>query len=227
MFYVIMCGGSYTAFDTPRHFIEINGERIVDRTIRLLKENGCEHIFVSATDKRFDSCGVPRLEHQNFCIVNPQDGVTGYWLDAFYPHFKETDKVTFIFGDVYFTEDAIRQIVNCPYTDRNILYGTSDAKNDLPENWGEPFAYVVNDYGTFMRGVETVKRLHDMGICKRHPIVWELYRYLNGLDINVQSVLDTTYICIDDGTLDVDDWRSVEKIRRRFEHAPDDNSSCV
>lgn len=216
MFYVIMCGGTYTAFETPRQLIEINGERIVDRTVRLLKGNGCEHVFISATDKRFDSCGVPRLEHSNNYVCNKDDKQQGYWLDAFYPYFAESDKVTFIFGDVYFTEDAIKKIVDFK-TDRNVLFGTSEAKNELHENWGEPFAYIVNDYGTFMRGVETVKKLQDMGMCKRTPIVWELYRYLNGLDINVQAVRDDTYVCIDDGTLDADSWQSVEKIRRKFE----------
>ena len=226
MFYVIMCGGTYSEFDSPRQLIEINGERIVDRTVRLLKENGCEHVFISATDKRFDSCGVPRLEHRNEFSVGEGNICHGYWLDAFYPNFADTDKVTYIFGDVYFTEGAIKTIVEYQ-TDRNVLFGTSDAKNELHENWGEPFAYIVNDYGTFMRGIDTVKKLQDMGICKRTPIVWELYRYLNGLDINVQAVRDDTYICIDDGTLDVDSWASVEKIRRRFEDASDDNSTCL
>ena len=216
MFYVIMCGGNYTKFQTPRQFIEINGERIVDRTVRLLKENGCEHIFITATDNRFDSCGVPRLEHKNVFRVDEGDVCTGYWLDAFYPHFAESDKITFIFGDVYFTEEAIKTIVNFK-TDGNILFGTSEAKNELHENWGEPFAYIVNDYGTFMRGIDAVKKMQDMGLTKRTAIVWELYRYLNGLDINVQQVLDETYVCIDDGTLDVDSWTAVEKIRRKFE----------
>ena len=226
MKYIIMCGGTYTAFEEPRQFIKINGERVIDRTVRLLKENGCE-VYITATDKRFDFCGVPRLEHRNnFVCKGNDEELTGYWLDAFYPNFADTDKVTYIFGDVYFTEDAIRTIVNYQ-TDGNVLFGTIDAKNVEHENWGEPFAYIVNDYPTFMAGVRAVKKMQDEGKLKRHPIVWELYRYLNGLDVNVQQVLDETYVCIDDGTLDVDSWVSVEKIRRRFEDAPDDNSTCV
>ena len=43
MKYVIMCGGYYQNFkETPKQLSVVNGERIVDRTIRLLKENGIE-----------------------------------------------------------------------------------------------------------------------------------------------------------------------------------------
>ena len=214
MKYVIMCGGTYSAFQIPKQLSEINGERVVDRTIRLLKENGADEIVITATDPRFDSCGVPRLVHKNdFSVI---DGVcTGYWLDAFYPHFEADQKVTFVFGDVYFTDEAIKTIVNYQ-TDRNVLFGTSDAKNEQHENWGEPFAYIVNDYPEFMRGVEAVKKLQDEGKLKRTAIVWELYRFLNGLDVNRQEVLDDTYIVIDDGTLDVDTVAHIDMIGRRF-----------
>ena len=40
MKYIIMCGGKYSNFQTPKQLIEINGERLVDRTIRLLRERG-------------------------------------------------------------------------------------------------------------------------------------------------------------------------------------------
>ena len=60
-----MCGGEYKDFETPKQLTIINGERLVDRTIRLLKENGIDKIYVSSNDSRFDSCDAPRLEHNN------------------------------------------------------------------------------------------------------------------------------------------------------------------
>ena len=215
MKYVIMCGGTYDAFKTPRQLTVINGERIADRTVRLLKKYGAKEIYITATDPRFDGCGCKRLNHRNGFML--KNGVCyGYWLDAFYPDFDKDDKVTYLFGDVYFTEEAIQRIVNYQ-TDKNVLFGTSEAKNEEHQNWGEPFAYIVNDYSTFMRGIRAVKRLQDEGKINRHPIVWELYRYLNGLDINRQEVLDDTYEAIDDGTLDADSQESIEILRRRFE----------
>lgn len=205
-----MCGGKYDKFEIPKQLSVVHGEKLVERTIRLLRENGITDIYISSNDKRFDEFGVKRLEHYN--SYEYKDGkLYGYWLDAFYPHFKESDKITYLFGDVYYTADAIKTIVNYQ-TDKNILFGTSIAKNKYHKNWGEPFAYIVNDYKAFMQGIEDVKKLQDEGKTIRVPIVWELYRYLNNLNINVQNVLDETYVCIDDGTIDVDTPYAIEKI---------------
>ena len=213
MKYVIMCGGFYDTFKTPKQLSVINGERLADRTIRLLKENGVNEIYISSNDKRFDSCGVPRLEHKNsYRFENGE--LKGYWVDAFYPNFNDDAKVTYLFGDVYYTAAAIHKIVNYK-TDKNVLFGTSAAKNPQHKNWGEPFAYIVNDYKTFMQGIADVKKLQDENKTLRVAIVWELYRYLNGLDINVQAVLDDTFITIDDGTTDIDAPFQIETLNKR------------
>ena len=44
MRYIIMCGGRYQQWQTPRQLIKIRGEPIVARTIRLLRENGITDI---------------------------------------------------------------------------------------------------------------------------------------------------------------------------------------
>jgi len=204
--YILMCGGVYKKFETPKHLTEVNGERIVDRTIRLLKENGIKDIYISSNNPLFDSCGVPRLKHNNSYINTGIDN-TGYWLDAFYP---VEEPVVYIWGDVYFSEDAIKTIVNYK-TDKNVFFGTGAAYNIWHYDWGEPFAYIVNDYSTFFKGIEDVKRLKDLGKCKREPVVWELYRYLHGLDINKQ-VITEDYVAIDDGTIDIDDPKDIERL---------------
>lgn len=206
--YIILCGGEYKEFKTPKHFTKIKGERIIDRTIRLLKENGVKEIYISSNNPMFDNLGVERLENKNNDYI---EDTQGYWLDAFYP---TEEKVRYIFGDVYFTEDAIKKIVNYK-TDKDMLFGTSDAKNEFHENWGEPFCYIVNHPKEFHEGIKKIKKLYDEGKTKRHPIVWELYRYLNGLDINTQMVIDDTYEVIDDGTMDVDTKEEAEELNKK------------
>lgn len=210
MKYVIMCGGTYTAFKTPKQLSVVNGERLADRTVRLLKEAGAKEIYISSNDDRFDDCGAVRIAHKNTFRLDGNK-VIGYWLDAFYPYFNADDKVTYLYGDVYYTADAINLIVHYK-TNKDVLFGTSDAKNEQHENWGEPFAYIVNDYKRFMDGVKAVKAMQDRGELKRVAITWELYRYLNGLDVNVQAVKDDTYVVIDDGTIDIDDPAHIEKM---------------
>ena len=53
MKYIIMCGGRYQQWQTPRQLIKIRGEPIVARTIRLLRENGIADIAISSNDPVF------------------------------------------------------------------------------------------------------------------------------------------------------------------------------
>ena len=79
MKYIIMCGGEYDKFKTPKHLSIIKGERIVDRTIRLLRENGIKDIYISSNNPLFDDCGVPRLEHNNtFRVENGKAKTTKF-----------------------------------------------------------------------------------------------------------------------------------------------------
>ena len=208
--YIIMCGGEYKEFETPKHLSVIKGERLVDRTIRLLRENNVKDIYISSNNPIFDTCDAKRLINNN---NNWIENKKGYWLDAFYP---TEDKVRYIFGDVYFTEEAIKTIVNYK-TDKDVLFGTGAAYNIWHYNWGEPFCYIVNHPKEFHKAIKEVKRLYDEGKTDRHPIVWELYRYLNNLDINKQQVLEDTYVVIDDGTIDIDNKERIKELNKRSE----------
>jgi glycosyltransferase involved in cell wall biosynthesis len=199
-----MCGGYYEHFKTPKQLSVVNGERLVERTIRLLKENGVQDIVITSNDERFDGLGVERLEHSN--SYRYENGkLNGYWLDAFYPHFSPGTQVTYIFGDVYFTENAIQTIVK--YDSKvNTLFGSKY----------EPFAYKVVDYPTFMQGVDDVKKMQDEGKTNRVPIVWELYRYLSGLDVNVHATTPETFVLINDGTDDADSPDKAKLLDKKF-----------
>lgn len=201
MKYVVMCGGKYENFRKPKQLQKVNGETLIGRTMRLLKENGVE-AYITATDERFKQYGEV-LVHDNPFRTKDDIALEGYWLDAFYPDFPPDTEVTYLFGDVYFSEKAIREILQANVTE-NTLVGNSVAKNEEHQNWGEPFAYIVKDYKTFLEGIKKTKKLYDDGKLVRHPIVWELYRVLNHLDPNVQQIVDRTYITIDDETIDYD-----------------------
>ena len=213
MKYIILCGGAYKCSD-PKHFPKVfDDERIIDRTIRLLKENGVEDIAISTNNDAFASCGVPLLKNEN----NKWDDRVkdkekrGYWLDAYYPY---EDSCVYIYGDVFFTEEAISKIVETANNEKekNILFGSAIALNKLHKNWGEPFAYIVNDMPTFRAGIEAVKKLQDDGKLIREAITWELYRYLNNLDVNIHEVSEDTFYVIDDATDDLDSIEKVELI---------------
>lgn len=211
---IIMCGGVYDNFTTPKQLSVINGETLLERTIRLLKENGVNDILISSNDCRFKKYGTVIYHENSYRYENEQ--VKGYWVDAYYP----TDKpCIYLHGDVYYSEDAIKKILNLnPKV--NTFIGNEIARNKEHKNWGEPFGWIVVNQKEFRDGIEKTKQLQDEGKLERgYAISWELYRVLNGLDPNKQYINDDTYLSIDDETIDIDaEWQIKvldEKIRAR------------
>lgn len=212
--YIIMCGGDYDIFTTPKQLSIINGETLVERTIRLLKENGITDIYISSNNERFDKYARV-LKHDNSYKV--ENGIVkGYWVDAYYP-MKEP--CVYLHGDVYYSEDAIKKIINYK-SDKNIFIGNEVAKNPEHKNWGEPFGWIVNNQEIFRKGIELTKYLQDIGRCERgYAISWELYRVLNGLDINKQYILDDTYLSINDETIDIDAPWQIDELNKKIKNA--------
>ena len=54
---IIMCVGYYENFKEHKSLSIINGEKLIERTIRLLKENGIEDYYISSNDDRFKEYG--------------------------------------------------------------------------------------------------------------------------------------------------------------------------
>ncbi len=208
---IIMCGGYYENFETPKQLSIVNGETLLERTIRLLKENGVTDIYVSSNDPRFEKYA-PRLEHNN--SYEYKDGkIYGYWVDAYYPM---DEPCIYLHGDVYYSENAIKKILNLNPS-VNTFIGNEIARNKEHKNWGEPFGYIVVDQKEFRKGIEDTKKLQDEGKLERgYAISWELYRVLNGLDPNKQYILDETYLSIDDETIDVDAPFQVEELNKKL-----------
>ena len=211
MKYIIMCGGVYDNFQTPKQLSVVNGETLLERTIRLLKENGINDIYVSSNDARFDKYAT-RLDHNN-SFQFKEGKVHGYWVDAYYPM---TDPCVYLHGDVYYSEDAIKKIINLNPS-VNTFIGNEVARNKEHKNWGEPFGWIVVDQETFRKGIEDTKKLQDEGKLERgYALSWELYRVLNGLDPNKQYIIDDTYLSIDDETIDIDAPFQIEQMNKKL-----------
>ena len=120
MKYIIMCGGRYTRWHVPRFLLKYEGEPIVLRIIRLLREAGVEDISISSNDPALDQCGIPVLHHNNSYNIRKYNDFDGWWCDAFYP----TDEPTcYIFGDVIYSPEAIKTIVDYK-TDDIMFFGS-------------------------------------------------------------------------------------------------------
>lgn len=201
MKYIIMCGGAYPHWETPRQLTEIHGEKLVERTIRLLKSKGADDIVITAEDPRFEGLGVPVLHHEN--NFNYNDPST-YWLDAFYP----TDEpACYLMGDVYFSAFAIASIVNYQPGEDIMFFASAfcNGKGYI-KPWAEPFAYKVWNQKRFKDGIALTKYYQDQGMFNRRPVTWELWQVLKGTKLNEIAV---NYYVIDDYSCDVDQHEDI------------------
>lgn len=197
--YIIMCGGTYRKWEIPRQLMRVDGEMIVARTIRLLRENGVEDIAISSNTPVFKKLGVPVLEHENNYDARKYDDFDGYWCEGFY----STDEPTcYIFGDVIFTPEAIKTIVETDTDDIEFFASAPPFAKDYPKRWAEPFALKVKNTEHLKNAISLTKQYADQGLFKRKPIMWELWQVIQAAPLN--RIDYGSYVVINDSTCDID-----------------------
>lgn len=207
MKYIIMCGGKYKEWQLPRHMLALRGETVVERTIRLLRENGVTDISISSDSIDFEEYGVPVLKpHSTYYC-----GVSGKWIDnAFYP----TDEPTcYIFGDVIFSPAAIKTIVETDTEDIEFFASAPPFGPDYPKRHAEPFAFKVVNTKHFHEAIKQTADLYEAKLLRR-CIAWELWQVVKGTKLNVIDY--TNYTAINDYTCDVDDKGDAEFLESRL-----------
>ena len=199
MQYIIMCGGTYRKWQTPRQLVMVGNETIVERTIRLLRENGVEDIAISSNNPIFEQFGVPVLHHENNYNATSYDNFTGYWCEAFYP---ADEPVCYIFGDVIFSPEAIQKIVETETDDIEFFASAPPFSRDYPRTWAEPFALKVVNTEHLKNAISLTKQYADQGLFHRKPIMWELWQVIQASPLNYIDY--NSYVVINDYTCDID-----------------------
>lgn len=199
MKYIITCGGTYAKWDRPKHLTELKGEPLVARTIRLLRENGITDIAISSNSELFEQFGVPVLKHENKYSLPLEGRATSPWLDAFYPM---NEPVCYIFGDVVFSPEAIKTIVETQTDSIEFFASAKPLPKIYPKHWAEPFAFKVADTKLFFTAITTTKLYDKEGYFKRQPVSWELWQVIKNTPLN--KVDYTNYTVINDYTCDID-----------------------
>lgn len=207
MKYIIMCGGTYPKWgETPRQLLKLpSGETIVGRTIRLLRENGVTNVAISTNNEAFGQFGLPLLHHDNTWVA----GKSGLWLEAFYP----TDEpVCYIFGDVVYSENAIRTIVNQPTTDIDFFASAGPFDHRYIKDYCEPFCFKVVNTKRFFECLKICAKYYELGMLQRSPIAWEVWQVCSGGKLNF---IDRNFIVISDWTCDIDSPDDLNRLNMR------------
>ena len=195
MKYIIMCGGFACQDAKPKHFFEIKGKPIVQRTIELLKECGINDIAITTSPNRIDDYKIFGVD----VIPYNSNNTPFVWLDAFYPI---NEPVCYIFGDVVFSPEAIKTIVETETKDIEFFASAPPFADNYPKRWAEPFAFKVQNVSRFGYCVQVAKDLRWQHVWYREPIAWELWQIIKNTPAN--RIIYDNYVAINDYTCDVD-----------------------
>ena len=185
MRFVIMADGKGTRWDNymgiPKHLAEINGEPILGRTVRLLNEmtEGEAEVIVTSHDVRYEFKGSRRHE--------PLDNKLE--IDRFTRELI-ADDTCFLYGDTYYTEEALSAIINMEADDL-LFFG----------NTKSIVAVKIKDSALFEHHVDNVKKLFLAGKIER-CVGWQVYQSVTGQDFANKAVPAEKFILLAKETTD-------------------------
>ena len=193
MKYIIMADGKGTRWNNyhniPKHLIEIGGETLLARTVRLLRENDAlADIVITSHDPRYEVPGARRYEPQNNHLE----------IDRFTEELI-ADDVCFLYGDTFYSESVIQKIADTP-AEKLLFFG----------NERSIVAIKVADGALFRQHVDRVRALFLAGKIEK-CIGWQVYQSFEGLPFGEKTIA-ADYILIQDGT---EDFNSPEDYNRR------------
>ena len=195
MKYIIMADGKGARWNNynnvPKHLIEINGETLLSRIVRLLKMYDSEsQIIITSHDERYEVEGATRYEPQNNVLE----------LDRFTRELIE-DEICFLYGDTYYSQEAIQQIINGE-TEDVLFFG----------NLQSIVAVKIKKAEVFVRHLNNVRTLFEAGKingCKG----WQVYQSFADLPFDEKKI-GKKYICINDETEDFNSLEDYKKIMK-------------
>jgi len=154
--------------DKTKQLVEVDGEPILHRTVRLLHENSIEDIWITSHRKEHEVEGAKRFEPE----IN---------FDKFYAAkpIWNTDETLFVYGDVFYTKEAMKTIVNTP-VDEFCFFGQFSV-SPLTGHGGEIYGVRICGESGFWKFGEAILNVwvrKELG--KGNAGAWEIYRYMSG-----------------------------------------------
>ena len=166
----------------PKHLIEINGERIIERTVRLLScfVSESDEIIITSHDRRYEFKGAIRYEPLNNELE----------IDRFTRELIEDD-ICFLYGDTYYTLRSIKKIIDTA-TDDLMFFG----------NTKSIVAVKVKNAGIFEKHIDIVRRKYLAGEIKK-CVGWQVYQSFTGQDFDVPASIKDKFVVVDEKTIDI------------------------
>lgn len=183
MKYIIMADGKGTRWknyqNTPKHLIKIDGEILLERTVRQLNSQDKDSkVIITSHDKRYEFKGATRYEPLNNVLE----------IDRFTEELIE-DNICFLYGDTYYTDETINNIINSKVEDI-LFFG----------NRKSIVAIKIKDSKLFKKHISNVKNLfleNKIKNCKG----WQVYQSFQNLEFDKKQIKDK-FVIVDNETID-------------------------
>ncbi len=195
MKYIIMADGKEKRWKNylgiPKHLVEVNGEKLICRTVRLLNlmipENS--EITVTSHDKsyEFESC----CRHEPLNNALEIDRFTEELIDS---------NICFLYGDTYYTLETMKTIIETN-TESIVFFGNEKSIVAVKVADAEAFRYHkqrVRDM--FLKG--------EIANCKG----WQLYQSFSGQDLSCEPEIKDNFIRVDKDTMDINTPEDYRKL---------------
>lgn len=204
---IIIAAGKATRWNNylgvPKHFIEIDSEPIIARTVRLLNKYNVADISVVANDDRYDIPGSSLYKP----AINYADNADADKFLSSRELWSKTGRTLVLYGDCFFTEEAIETIVN--YNVREWTLFCRPHKSKITgAKWGECFcqSFYPEHIEAHEKALYRIVNLYKRKVINRCG-GWEHYRAMMGRPDNMVRLphtMSTNYVIIDDWTDDFD-----------------------
>jgi len=185
-----------------KHLLPVDGETLLGRTVRLLKRRGARDIVITGPedDPRYRFAGVRTVQQDQsgwtWPGINALHGTRELWAPR--------SRTTLLFGDVFYTDEAMDLIVACDEPDLH-FYRRPTASALTAHPWDEPFGM------SFMpehhdRIVEVGARIAADWTGVKRPHLWHFHAAWHSLQVKRARDLVNApgQTVIDDWTDDID-----------------------
>jgi len=221
-----MCAGDGRRWnnhlDCPKWLAPVHrGEPLLNRTVRLLFERTKRrdmaephpNVYVTAmTGAKQLGFAHPTSWAMLSLLLSPDPKHgTGTELDRFYNGLRVwdgADRIVYLYGDVFYTEDALDTILATQGDFRAFGLAGPSAITGCPH--GEIFAISLSDKPMALAALDATRDAFKRGILSR-AIGWEWYRMVEGL----AEGIGPRFVTIDDWTADFDTPEDFKRWRER------------
>lgn len=190
-----------------RHLIDLDGEPLLERTVRQFSTVG-DVVIVGPYD-------IPPARQAD-AIRAPEWGHIEMFAKGL-PHLAEAGRTNLVFGDVWFSDQAIDRIVATDGDWR--VFGRPGPSKWTGTRWGEYFCFTLYPEHVVMFRKAMMAALHAFASGVHHRVTpWEVYYSMEGLPLKIRGKRAHTgphWVTIDDWTDDFDFIEDVERWRKR------------